>query len=156
MAALLTRVEVDPHDPAFSFPSKPIGPLYDREEAQRLATERGWSIGKDGEHFRRVVASPMPRRILELRTIELLLKGGHIVVCAGGGGIPVVAAAGNSMHGVEAVVDKDFTASHVGGRTEFRPSNIIDGRLGRLLRVAGPPWHAYEASLAPQLPIDDL
>ncbi len=112
VAAILTRVEVDPDDPAFGAPVKPIGPIYDdQQQLQRIATLRGWSIGKDGTGFRRVVASPLPRRILELRTIKLLLDAGHIVVCAGGGGIPVVQAADGSIHGVEAVVDKDLTTS---------------------------------------------
>jgi carbamate kinase len=112
VAALLTRVEVDPRDPAFTAPTKPIGPIYDdQQEIQRIATQRGWSFAKDGQGFRRVVASPRPLRILELPTIALLLAAGHIVVCAGGGGIPVVQAADGSLHGVEAVVDKDLTTS---------------------------------------------
>ena len=115
VAALLTRVEVDPQDPAFQCPTKPIGPLYDREQAERMATERGWSIGPDGQGYRRVVPSPNPLRIFELRTIELLLSAGHLVVCAGGGGIPVMQAADGSIHGIEAVVDKDLTASLLAG-----------------------------------------
>ena len=112
VAALLTRVEVDPRDPAFGSPAKPIGPVYDDEETlRRIATERGWSTAANGVGFRRVVASPRPLRVLELRTIALLLEAGHIVVCAGGGGIPVVQGADGSIHGVEAVVDKDWTAS---------------------------------------------
>ena len=112
VAAILTRVEVDPRDPAFGSPTKPIGPVYDdKQKLQRIAAERGWSTAADGAGFRRVVASPRPLRILELRTIALLLDAGHIVVCAGGGGIPVVQAADGSVHGVEAVVDKDLTAS---------------------------------------------
>ena len=112
VAAILTRVEVDPGDRAFGFPTKPIGPVYDdQHELQRIAAERGWSTAADGAGFRRVVASPRPLRILELRTIALLLDAGHVVVCAGGGGIPVVQAADGSLHGVEAVVDKDLTAS---------------------------------------------
>jgi carbamate kinase len=111
VAALITRVEVDPQDPAFEMPTKPIGPLYNEKQARRIAAERGWSIGRDGKAFRRVVASPAPLRVLELRTIQLLLGAGHVVVCAGGGGIPVVQAAGGAVHGVEAVVDKDLTSS---------------------------------------------
>jgi carbamate kinase len=111
VAALVTRVEVDPRDPAFSNPTKPIGPVYDEAQARQMAAERGWSVARDGAGFRRVVASPRPRRILELRTIELLLAAGHIVVCAGGGGLPVTQAQDGSLHGVEAVVDKDRTAA---------------------------------------------
>jgi len=112
VAAILTRVEVDPDDPAFASPTKPIGPIYDDpQQVQRIATERGWKFGKDGTGFRRVVASPRPLRIMELHTIALLLDAGHIVVCAGGGGIPVVRVADGSIHGIEAVVDKDLTTS---------------------------------------------
>jgi carbamate kinase len=111
MATLLTRIEVDPADPAFAHPTKPIGPVYDRVEAERLAVERSWTIAPDGNRWRRVVASPQPARILELPVIELLVREGVIVVCAGGGGIPVVAAADGSHAGVEAVIDKDFAGA---------------------------------------------
>src|SRR5690606_38207593 len=82
-ATLLTQVEVDGNDPAFSHPSKPIGPVYSREEADRLAAERGWSIAADGDKFRRVVASPRPQRIFEIRPIKWLLEKGCVVICAG-------------------------------------------------------------------------
>jgi len=102
---------VDAHDPAFSDPTKPIGPVYDEREAQRLARERGWRMARDGDHFRRVVASPRPQRILELPVIALLVGQGVIVICAGGGGIPVVRRADGSFTGVEAVIDKDLASS---------------------------------------------
>jgi carbamate kinase len=111
IATLLTQVEVDPDDPAFSTPSKPIGPLYPEQRARSLAAQRGWAIAPDASGFRRVVASPEPRRILELRTIRLLVDANVIVVCAGGGGIPVLVSAGGSVRGVEAVVDKDRSAA---------------------------------------------
>lgn len=111
LATLLTRIEVDPADPAFARPAKPIGPVYGRAEAERLAAARGWAIAPDGRHWRRVVPSPAPRRILELAVIERLVAAGVIVVCAGGGGIPVVPRAGGGHEGVEAVIDKD----HAGG-----------------------------------------
>lgn len=110
-AALLTQVEVDPADPAFEHPSKPIGPVYDAAQAERLARERGWSVARDGEHFRRVVASPQPLRILELGVIELLLDQGVVVICAGGGGIPVARRRDGSLIGVEAVIDKDAASA---------------------------------------------
>ena len=110
IAALLTRVEVDSADPAFERPTKPVGPVYDEEQARRM-TERGWSMAPDGPGFRRVVPSPAPKRIIEHRTIELLLEAGHIVVCAGGGGIPVARTTSGTMRGVEAVIDKDRTAA---------------------------------------------
>ncbi len=111
IATLLTRVEVAADDPAFDTPSKPIGPCYGEAEARRLAAARGWSVAPDGAHFRRVVASPEPRRILERRAIELLLDAGTVVVCAGGGGIPVTIGPDGGMRGVEAVIDKDLSAA---------------------------------------------
>ncbi|TBU96821.1 carbamate kinase [Stutzerimonas kirkiae] len=109
-ATLLTQVEVDAHDPAFQTPSKPIGPVYDRYEAERLAAEKGWSIAADSDGYRRVVASPRPRRIFEIRPIEWLLEHGTIVICAGGGGIPTCYE-GQRLVGVEAVIDKDLCSA---------------------------------------------
>lgn len=110
-ATLLTQVIVDPGDPAFGAPSKPIGPLYQEGEARRLATARGWRIGRDGGGWRRLVASPEPRRIVGLAAIRLLVEAGVLVICAGGGGIPVVEDGGGGLHGVEAVIDKDLAAA---------------------------------------------
>jgi carbamate kinase len=110
-ATLLTQVEVDAADPAFAAPSKPIGPVYSRADAERLATEKGWSIAADGEHFRRVVASPRPKRIFELRPLSWLLEKGCVVICAGGGGIPVRYDAEGKLEGVEAVIDKDLCSA---------------------------------------------
>ncbi|SDH02410.1 carbamate kinase [Pseudomonas benzenivorans] len=110
-ATLLTQVEVDPADPAFQHPSKPIGPVYSRAEAERLARERGWSIAADGELFRRVVASPRPKRIFEIRPIQWLLEHGTVVICAGGGGIPTVYDEKRQLKGIEAVIDKDLCAA---------------------------------------------
>ncbi|KIN62675.1 Carbamate kinase [Sulfitobacter noctilucicola] len=109
-ATLLTQIEVDPDDPAFQAPTKFIGPIYSHEDAEKLGKERGWTIGQDGAHFRRTVPSPRPKRILELGVIELLLAQKVIVICAGGGGIPVVQKADGSMIGVEAVIDKDHAS----------------------------------------------
>lgn len=110
VATLLTQVLVDRSDPAFAHPTKPIGPSYPEPEARRLASQRGWSVAADGAAFRRVVASPAPRRILEMAAIRLLVEHDVTVICAGGGGVPVVAEP-SGWHGVEAVVDKDHTAS---------------------------------------------
>ena len=107
-ATILTQVEVDPHDPAFQHPTKPIGPVYQKEEAELLAKERGWSIAPDGDRFRRVVASPRPRHIFEIRPIKWLLERGTIVICAGGGGIPTCYDENHQLTGVEAVIDKDL------------------------------------------------
>lgn len=105
---VLTQVVVDADDPAFEAPSKPIGPVYTEEQARRLELERGWAIAEDGDHFRRVVASPEPRRIVELAAIRMLVDAGAIVVCTGGGGIPVTMSDAGTLHGVEAVIDKDL------------------------------------------------
>ena len=110
VVAVLTQVLVDPEDPGFAHPTKPIGPVYSEQEANALAADRGWTIARDGEHFRRVVASPEPKGIVELEAIERLVAGGGVVICAGGGGIPVFRD-GDGLHGVEAVIDKDLTAA---------------------------------------------
>ena len=111
MATLLTRIEVDPADPAFQHPTKPIGPVYDRVEAERHAVEKSWAIAPDGNKWRRVVPSPQPKRILEIGVIDLLVRERVIVVCAGGGGIPVMASADGGYEGIEAVIDKDFAGA---------------------------------------------
>lgn len=110
-ATLLTQIGVDPNDPAFGNPTKPIGPIYDKETAERLAADKGWSIAPDGEHFRRVVPSPKPQRIFEIRPIRMLVDQGVIVICAGGGGIPTMYGEDGKLHGVEAVIDKDLASS---------------------------------------------
>jgi carbamate kinase len=111
LATLLTMVEVDPDDPAFAHPTKPIGPVYDRAAIEALAVQRAWSIAPDGAGFRRVGASPEPRRIFELRPIRQLLETGTVVVCAGGGGIPTAYDERGCLRGVEAVIDKDLASS---------------------------------------------
>jgi carbamate kinase len=110
LATLLTQVEVDPADPAFAAPTKPIGPVYGEGEASRLRERLGFAMARDGAGFRRVVPSPEPLRILEIEAIRLLVQAGIIVVCAGGGGVPVAATA-HGFAGVEAVIDKDLSAS---------------------------------------------
>ncbi|WP_371349290.1 carbamate kinase [Ancylobacter sp. IITR112] len=111
IATLLTQVRVAPDDPAFGRPTKPIGPVYDEATARRLAAERGWQVAPDGNAWRRVVASPRPLEIMEARVIALLVEHGVLVICAGGGGIPVVERADGSLMGVEAVIDKDFASA---------------------------------------------
>lgn len=112
VATLLTRVEVDRADPAFAQPSKPIGPVYTRAQAEALAAQHGWTVGADGGGFRRLVASPRPLRVPVLQTLGALLDAGTLVIAAGGGGIPVVRRAhGAGLQGVEAVIDKDHVSA---------------------------------------------
>lgn len=111
LVTVLSEVVVSADDPAFRLPSKPIGPLYSEPEAKRLVTERGWSIARDGSGFRRLVPSPEPQAIVELRSLRMLVDAGVLVICAGGGGIPVTLDERGNMQGVEGVVDKDLTAS---------------------------------------------
>lgn len=116
LASLLTLIEVHPDDPAFADPTKPIGPVYTEDEARRLADEKGWVFKPDGNSIRRVVPSPLPRRIFGLEPVEWLLERGCVVICAGGGGIPVMytddpAPAGRQLGGVEAVIDKDLASA---------------------------------------------
>jgi carbamate kinase len=108
---LLGQTRVDPDDPAFASPTKFVGPVYEEKEALDLAAERGWAVRRDGASWRRVVPSPEPLELVELPLIRVLIDSGALVVCAGGGGIPVVADASGALHGVEAVVDKDLTAA---------------------------------------------
>lgn len=110
IAALLTMIEVDPADPAFLNPTKPIGPFYDRAQALALRDTNGWSFHSDGDAYRRVVPSPRPQRIFELRQIRWLLEKGAIVICAGGGGIPTMYVEDGNLIGVEAVIDKDHAS----------------------------------------------
>jgi carbamate kinase len=110
-ATLLTRIEVDAGDPAFDAPTKFIGPVYREDEMRALAREHGWEVARDGDAWRRVVPSPRPRRILQLGVIELLIRNGVVVVCAGGGGIPVARGDDGLLHGVDAVIDKDLASA---------------------------------------------
>jgi carbamate kinase len=116
LATILTMIEVDGADPAFADPTKPIGPLYDADEAKRLEAEKGWTFKPDGDSLRRVVPSPEPKRIFEIEAIKALLEKGCVVICAGGGGIPTTytdepAPAGRRLVGVEAVIDKDLASA---------------------------------------------
>ena len=111
VVTLLTQVQVAADDPAFGRPTKPIGPRYDRDTAARLEAERGWAMAPDGDRYRRVVASPRPMAIVELQAIRMLVEAGVVVVCVGGGGIPVTVDARGRLRGVEAVIDKDHAAA---------------------------------------------
>jgi carbamate kinase len=111
VAVVMTRVEVDPSDPAFQNPTKPVGPFYDAAQAEALERERGWAVEEDaGRGWRRVVPSPKPLHVLELESIRTLLESGVAVVAAGGGGVPVVSR--NGRHdGIDAVIDKDHASA---------------------------------------------
>ncbi|CAD5378727.1 Carbamate kinase [Pseudomonas sp. OF001] len=111
VATLLTQVVVDQHDPAFDNPTKFIGPVYERAEAQSRAQAAGWHIAQDGDKWRRVVPSPRPLEIPDLQVIKLLLEQGVVVICAGGGGIPILRREDGSTIGIEAVIDKDAASA---------------------------------------------
>jgi len=111
-ATILTMVEVDSADPAFQNPTKFVGPVYDKTEADRLAQEKSWVFKQDGNKWRRVVPSPLPKRIFEIRPIKWLLEKNTVVICAGGGGIPTMYLPDGTrtLVGVEAVIDKDLAS----------------------------------------------
>jgi carbamate kinase len=132
LATILTMVEVDASDPAFAEPTKFVGPVYDDAEGQRLAAEKGWVFKRDGDWLRRVVPSPEPRRIFEIRPIKWLLDQGAVVICAGGGGIPTAWVPGEDrqLGGVEAVIDKDLASELLAREVEadlFVMATDVDG-----------------------------
>jgi len=110
IVTILTQILVDPNDSAFDNPTKPVGPVYDREQADKLCKQKDWSMAPDGEYFRRVVPSPEPQWIIEMNVIRMLVDSGITVICAGGGGIPVAYDDQNRLFGVEAVIDKDLAS----------------------------------------------
>ena len=112
IATIITQVVVSPDDPAFEHPTKPIGPRFSLEEAQRLSAERGWHIAEEaGRGWRRVVASPRPQRVIETPAVRALVKAGVVAIAAGGGGVPVIEAADGTLTGVDAVIDKDWASA---------------------------------------------
>jgi carbamate kinase len=131
-ATILTMVEVDPADPAFQNPTKFVGPVYEKEEADRLKAEKGWAFKMDGTKWRRVVPSPLPKRIFEIRPVKWLLEKGTLVICAGGGGIPTMYEAGKqrTLAGIEAVIDKDLASELLARELEadlFVIATDVDG-----------------------------
>jgi carbamate kinase len=110
IVTVLTQILVDPADPAFQNPTKPVGPVYSKEEAEKLQTEESWTMVPDGEYFRKVVPSPLPQRIIEISAIRTLVDNDYVVICAGGGGIPVAYDENRKLFGVEAVIDKDLAS----------------------------------------------
>lgn len=114
VACLLTQVEVDPDDPAFDDPSKPIGPFFDKDEMEHVSRELGWLMKEDaGRGWRHVVPSPRPRHICDISLVQVLARRGTVVIAAGGGGIPVVRGPKGVRRGVAAVIDKDLTSAHM-------------------------------------------
>jgi carbamate kinase len=116
VVSMVTQVLVSSDDPAFDEPTKFVGPMLEASDASKLEERWGWAIRADGDGMRRVVASPEPIEVLEIASIERLVSARSIVVCAGGGGIPVVRLEDGSIRGVEAVIDKDLTAAHLAAR----------------------------------------
>jgi carbamate kinase len=120
VACLLTQVEVDPDDPAFSNPTKFVGPFFEKRQAEEIARELGWRMDQDGDRgWRHVVPSPRPRHICDISLVETLARRGTIVIAGGGGGIPVVRGPKGVRRGVEAVIDKDMTTSRSGNSSSI-------------------------------------
>jgi carbamate kinase len=111
IATVLTQIQVDPKDPAFQKPSKPVGPVYSKEEADKISAEKGWTMAPDNDKYRRVVASPKPVNIFGLEPLKTLIDNKYIVVCGGGGGIPTWVDDKGKQHGAEAVIDKDLATA---------------------------------------------
>ncbi|MGK5550246.1 carbamate kinase [Actinomadura kijaniata] len=136
--AMVNQTLVSAVDPAFDEPTKFVGQVYTREEAERHAREYGWTVKPDGDHWRRVVPSPAPQRVIETRLIRTLVRNGTVVVCAGGGGIPVVRNDRGQLEGVEAVIDKDLTASMLAETLEADAFLILTD-VPRVMRHFGTP-----------------
>jgi carbamate kinase len=136
--AMVTQTLVTAVDPAFGDPTKFVGQVYEEDEARKLAHEYGWTVKPDGQYWRRVVPSPTPQRIVETRLIRKMIREGVVVICAGGGGIPVVRDEHGRLAGVEAVIDKDLTASMLAESLECDAFLILTD-VPRVLRDFGTP-----------------
>ncbi len=148
VATLLTQVIVDADDPAFHKPTKFIGPVYERKEAEARANAAGWTIAQDGDKWRRVVPSPMPKEIPDIRVLQLLLDRDVIIICTGGGGIPVLRQRDGSMSGIEAVIDKD-AASALLARQIGADALLLLTDVDAVYRGFGTPTEAPIATLTP-------
>ena len=148
VATLLTQIVVDVEDPTFQNPTKFIGPVYDRDEAETLSRAAGWSIAQDGDKWRRVVPSPAPQEIPDMRVIKLLLDQDVIVICGGGGGIPVLRRPDGSLIGIEAVIDKD-AASGLLAKELGADALLLLTDVDAVYRDFGTPDQARIASLLP-------
>ena len=146
-AALVTHVTVDPADPAFQSPTKPIGPFFERSEAQQLAASRGWVVKPDsGRGYRRVVASPEPTGVIEIDALRALVSAGHLVIAAGGGGIPV-ADAGTRGAIVDAVIDKDRAAGLI-ARLLWAQALLLVTAVDRVMLDYGTPKQSELGTIA--------
>lgn len=141
IAAVINQTLVAATDPAFDDPTKFVGEVYERAEAERLAAERGWAVRADGDGWRRVVGSPRPLRVVETPLIRLLLESGAVVVCAGGGGVPVVRNESGHLDGVEAVVDKDLTSAALAEALDADALLVLTD-VGAVMRDFGTPDQA--------------
>ncbi|NUT08900.1 MAG: carbamate kinase [Nonomuraea sp.] len=146
--AVVTQTLVTAVDPAFDNPTKFVGQVYEEDEARKLAAEFGWTVRPDGEYWRRVVPSPVPQRIVETRLIRKMIREGVVVICAGGGGIPVVRDEHGRLSGVEAVVDKDLTASMLAESLECDAFLILTD-VPRVMRGFGAPGQTEIAHTTP-------
>ena len=142
---MLTQMTVDPNDPAFADPTKPIGPIYEEAEARELAEKYHWTIKPDGQHFRRVVPSPQPTGIIEHEAITKLIDEGHLVICTGGGGIPVKRENGKLV-GVEAVIDKDMSAAFLAKQLDADALLILTDADAVYLDWGKPTQHALRST----------
>ncbi|MGW0802997.1 carbamate kinase [Nonomuraea sp. NPDC002799] len=146
--ALVTQTLVSAVDPAFEEPAKFVGRVYERDEAEKLAGEHGWTVRQDGPHWRRVVPSPAPQRVVETRLIRKLSREGVVVVCAGGGGVPVVRDEHGRLTGVEAVIDKDLTSAMLAEALECDALLILTD-VPRVMRGFGTPHQTEIAHTTP-------
>lgn len=142
---MLTQMTVDPNDPAFADPTKPIGPIYEEAEARELAEKYNWTIKPDGQYFRRVVPSPQPTGIIEHDAITKLIDEGHLVICTGGGGIPVKKENGKLV-GVEAVIDKDMSAAFLAKQLNADALLILTDADAVYLDWGKPTQHALRST----------
>ncbi|UPQ87799.1 carbamate kinase [Vibrio sinaloensis] len=147
---MLTQMTVDPNDPAFADPTKPIGPIYEEAEARELAEKYHWTIKPDGKHFRRVVPSPQPTGIVEHEAITALIEQGHLVICTGGGGIPVKRENGKLV-GVEAVIDKDMSAAFLAKQLDADALLILTDADAVYLDWGKPTQHALRGTTPTEL-----
>ena len=150
ISCMLTQMTVDPNDPAFAYPTKPIGPIYEEAEARELAEKFHWIVKPDGQHFRRVVPSPRPTGIVEHEAITQLIDAGHLVICTGGGGIPVKKENGKLV-GVEAVIDKDMSAAFLAKQLDADALLILTDADAVYLDWGKPTQHALRSTTPSEL-----